>query len=105
MKGVGTMLATIGAIIKIILVILDLFSISISFVNDLTVSLGFTISTGPIQALVFAVVLLMVSTGRVTLREYLVLGLTIIAFAVLIGGLGGLLALLGGVIVILSALG
>jgi len=107
LEQTGKTLALIGAVIALVLAILDLIGTSLEQLFG--ISLSPILSTGfggygAILTILFAFILLLITSGRISITETIVLGIIVIVFAVLIGGIGGLIAVLGGILIILDIL-
>lgn len=101
----GLALALIGSVLALIMVGLNFFTSESTIVNfSGTESLlgSGMLATVIILALIF--VLYFIAEQRIDIGEPIILGIIVLVIALLIGGIGGLFAAFGGVLIILDAI-
>jgi hypothetical protein len=102
--GVGIVLTLVGGIVGLIFAITSFLNIAIEGRDY-----GWGRSSGDpfvdlIIKLIFFILLIAIGTKRINITNLLALGIVIIIFGILGSGLGGLLAIIGGILIIIEAL-
>lgn len=102
----GKLLGLIGSILAIILAIADLANMSIGISTNSITSLYY-ISNDNIRAilsLIFGIILFMLCSNRYKINNSTILGVVIILLGLTSGYIGGLIAVIGGILIIVDNL-
>lgn len=103
----GLSLGLIGALIAILIIVLGFTDIDLGNIPTdqvLDVSLNVTGTLGTILQIFFILLLYLICAERVTIQETGVLGIFVVLLGILINNIGGFIAVIGGVLIILDAL-
>ena len=106
LTSTGTLLGLIGAMVAIILAIADLADLKIGISTDPFTSFS-VITSSEIRAglsIIFAILLYFVCVGRYKISNRTVQGIVVILLGLATGYIGGLIAVVGGILILVDAL-